>query len=97
MLITDFRSETEKDISAEYSSLVNKAYNTLQTPLMRAIHLLHLKGEAIEEEQRVDDPEFLMSIMELNEEVKHYKITVYSTLTYFLRLKMLILKINLRI
>ncbi|XP_008191980.2 iron-sulfur cluster co-chaperone protein HscB [Tribolium castaneum] len=63
------KSDTEKDISAEFSSLVNKAYNTLQTPLKRAIHLLHLKGAVIDEDQRVEDPEFLMEIMELNEEV----------------------------
>ncbi|XP_044260632.1 iron-sulfur cluster co-chaperone protein HscB [Tribolium madens] len=65
------KSDTEKDISAEFSSLVNKAYNTLQTPLKRAIHLLHLKGGVIEEDQRVEDPEFLMEIMKLNEEVEN--------------------------
>ncbi|XP_063929865.1 iron-sulfur cluster co-chaperone protein HscB [Zophobas morio] len=65
------KSEKEKDISEEFSSLVNKAYNTLQMPLKRAIHLLHVKGETIEEGQRIDDPEFLMGIMELNEEVEN--------------------------
>jgi molecular chaperone HscB len=68
--IVILRSDEEKNISENYSSLVNKAYGTLQAPLKRALHLLSLRGEEIEEGQKVDDPEFLMEIMELNEEVE---------------------------
>lgn len=64
-----FRTEKEKSISADYSALVNKAYNSLQAPLSRAIHLLKLKNVAIDEDQKISDPEFLTEIMELNEEV----------------------------
>lgn len=65
------RSDTEKEISAEYSSLVNKAYNTLQTPIKRALHLLSLNNETISEDNKSDNPEFLMEMMELNEEVNY--------------------------
>ncbi|XP_066139453.1 co-chaperone protein HscB homolog [Euwallacea fornicatus] len=65
------KSNEEKEISANYSSLVNKAYNSLQVPLRRAEHLLDLKGNSLEEGQTVDDPEFLMVMMELNEELEN--------------------------
>lgn len=68
-LTNNARSNQEKNISEEYSSLVNKAYDIIQTPLKRAIHLLSLKGEEVREGHEIDDPEFLMEIMELNEEV----------------------------
>lgn len=64
-----FRTEKEKRISADYSALVNEAYNSLLAPLSRAIHLLKLKNVAIDEDQKISDPEFLTEIMELNEEV----------------------------
>ncbi|XP_022903150.1 iron-sulfur cluster co-chaperone protein HscB-like [Onthophagus taurus] len=64
------RSEDEKKISEEYSSLINKGYNTLQGPLSRALHMLWLKNEVIEESNKSDDPEFLMEVMELNEELE---------------------------
>nr|CAI5850455.1 unnamed protein product [Callosobruchus analis] len=61
---------TEKSISEEYSSLLNKAYNVLQTPLKRAEHLLELKGAQVGESDKIDDPEFLLEMMSLNEEVE---------------------------
>lgn len=64
------RSDEEKEISENYSALVNKAYSVLQSPLKRALHLLALKGEKISEDQKLESPEFLMEIMELNEEVE---------------------------
>ncbi|CAG9762400.1 unnamed protein product [Ceutorhynchus assimilis] len=63
------KSKEEQSISANYSSLVNKAYSNLQVPLKRAEHLLQLKGDKLGEEQTLDDPEFLMEMMELNEEL----------------------------
>ncbi|XP_030757562.1 iron-sulfur cluster co-chaperone protein HscB [Sitophilus oryzae] len=63
------RTEEEKKISENYSSLVNKAYKCLATPLKRAEHLLKLSGSSIEEKQSSVDPGFLMEMMELNEEL----------------------------
>ncbi|XP_072395733.1 iron-sulfur cluster co-chaperone protein HscB [Diabrotica undecimpunctata] len=60
----------EQHISEEYSSLINKAFSNLLSPLKRAEHLLHLRGESIAEGQTIDEPEFLMKIMELNEEIE---------------------------
>ncbi|KAG5883074.1 hypothetical protein JTB14_031185 [Gonioctena quinquepunctata] len=64
------RTHEEQTISEEYSSLINKAHSDLQSPLKRAEHLLKLKGQTISENQTVDDPEFLMEVMTLNEEVE---------------------------
>ncbi|GLV36783.1 Heat shock protein cognate 20 [Carabus blaptoides fortunei] len=64
------KSDEEKQISEEYSSIVNKAYNILQSPINRGLHLLSLKGETINESDKNDDKEFLLEIMELNEEVE---------------------------
>ncbi|CAG9853550.1 unnamed protein product [Phyllotreta striolata] len=63
------KTHEEQTISAEYSSLINKAYSSLMSPMKRAEHLLQLKGEMIEESQTVDEPNFLMNIMSMNEEV----------------------------
>nr|XP_023027277.1 iron-sulfur cluster co-chaperone protein HscB, mitochondrial [Leptinotarsa decemlineata] len=60
----------EQTISEEYSSLINKAHSNLQSPLKRAEHLLQLKGQTISEGQTVDNPEFLLEVMSLNEEVE---------------------------
>ncbi|KAF2885334.1 hypothetical protein ILUMI_20803 [Ignelater luminosus] len=68
------KSDKEKSISADYSALVNRAYNTLQLPLKRAIHMLNLRGQNIDEDQKVTDPSFLMEIMELNEEISMPKV-----------------------
>ncbi|RZF41568.1 hypothetical protein LSTR_LSTR000282 [Laodelphax striatellus] len=61
------KSEEEKIISEEYSSLINKAYNTLQNPLNRSLYMLKLKGLSIEEGNTDLDKEFLMEMMERNE------------------------------
>lgn len=68
-----FRSSDEKNISAEYSSLVNKAFDTLQTPLNRAVHMLKLRNITIDEDDKASDPKFLMEILELNEEIDECK------------------------
>ncbi|CZR53915.1 related to related molecular chaperone [Phialocephala subalpina] len=55
------------------SSLINTAYKTLQSPLLRAQYLLSLQGiETAEDEAgRVEDPELLMEVMEAREAVEH--------------------------
>ncbi|XP_019874738.2 iron-sulfur cluster co-chaperone protein HscB [Aethina tumida] len=63
------KTDEEKHISEEYSSLINKAYNSLLTPIARAVHLLNIKGGKIDEEQKIEDPAFLMEIMEINEQI----------------------------
>ncbi|CAK1541720.1 unnamed protein product [Leptosia nina] len=63
------KNEIEQEISAQYSSLVNEAYKTLLEPLSRGIYMLKLRGKHIEENTEMD-PQFLMKIMEKNEEVE---------------------------
>lgn len=60
--------------------MVNEAYNNLQTPLKRAVHLLKLKGESIEENQTVEEPEFLIQMMSLNEEVGVSPVSRFSSM-----------------
>lgn len=88
---SQFRSDEEKAISENYSSLVNKAYSVLQSPLKRAIHLLAIKGEQIQEDQKLENPQFLMEIMELNEEVQCCIIVMFGVNSYYyFRLKKLV-------
>lgn len=63
------RTNEEKKFSEECSSLLNKAYSCLYTPLKRAEYLLKLKGDQIEESQMFCEPSFLNNMMSLNEEV----------------------------
>lgn len=63
------KSETEQNLSDEWSSLINKAYKILQSPLERGEYLLKLQGFELPEQNTIDDPEFLMDMMERNEEV----------------------------
>jgi len=63
------KDKKEQEISSESSALVNKAYFTLLKPLSRGIYMLQTKGVVLGEEVRADDPEFLMELMELNEEI----------------------------
>lgn len=64
------RVKEEQEISEKYSSLVNEAYKTLLEPLARGIYMLRLRGKDIPENTEVDQ-EFLMQIMEKNEEVEN--------------------------
>ncbi|KAG9487303.1 hypothetical protein GDO78_007259 [Eleutherodactylus coqui] len=64
------KSQREREISEKQSSLVNKAYNTLLSPLSRGIYLLSLHGITIAEgtEDGMDAP-FLIEVLELNEKL----------------------------
>ncbi|XP_068623778.1 iron-sulfur cluster co-chaperone protein HscB [Battus philenor] len=64
------KPEQEQEISEKYSSLVNEAYKTLLDPLSRGIYMLKLRGIEISENTEIDQ-EFLMTIMEKNEEVEN--------------------------
>ncbi|KZC04154.1 PREDICTED: iron-sulfur cluster co-chaperone protein HscB, mitochondrial [Dufourea novaeangliae] len=64
------KSEKEKQLSQNISSLVNRAYNTLLNPLQRGLYILELNNITISEGTDNMDPEFLMEIMEKNEEIE---------------------------
>ncbi|OWF47933.1 iron-sulfur cluster co-chaperone protein HscB, mitochondrial-like [Mizuhopecten yessoensis] len=63
------KTEKERDLAAIQSSLVNKAYATLTKPLPRALYLLELNNLPVEEANSDVDPDFLMEVMEINEEL----------------------------
>ncbi|XP_076244931.1 iron-sulfur cluster co-chaperone protein HscB-like protein, mitochondrial [Calliopsis andreniformis] len=63
------KTEKEKQLSENLSSLVNKAYSTLSHPLKRGLYMLKLNGITISEETDNMNAEFLMEIMEKNEEI----------------------------
>ncbi|XP_029164772.1 iron-sulfur cluster co-chaperone protein HscB [Nylanderia fulva] len=65
------KSEKERQISENLSSLINKAYSTLMHPLKRGLYMLQLKGISISEETTNLNPEVLMEIMERNEEIEN--------------------------
>lgn len=56
-------------MSADWSSLINKAYKTLLAPIDRAVYMLELRGVKIPEDNTAVDKEFLFEMMERNEEV----------------------------
>ena len=60
------RSAIEQTYSAALSSQINKAYGVLVSPLLRAQYLLDCQGVVGDS---VLPPDFLMDMMELNEEL----------------------------
>lgn len=68
------KSDEEQNLSSEWSSLINKAYKTLQSPLERGEYLLRLHGVTLPEDNTISDPEFLMEMMEKNEEVSKLQV-----------------------
>ncbi|KAF9201884.1 hypothetical protein BGZ49_007923 [Haplosporangium sp. Z 27] len=51
----------------QQSSLANKAYSTLKSPLSRANYILDILGSPIQEAESLDEPELLMEVMEARE------------------------------
>lgn len=66
---TDHKQE-KKTIASAQSSTINKAYQTLLSPLKRANYLLELQNMPLEESDTMDDNDFMMDIMEAFEEVQ---------------------------
>ncbi|XP_012277071.1 iron-sulfur cluster co-chaperone protein HscB, mitochondrial [Orussus abietinus] len=64
------KTEKEKQISENLSSLINKAYNTLLNPVDRGLYILQQYESSIPEGTTNLDSEFLMEIMEKNEEIE---------------------------
>lgn len=59
----------EQKHAMDWSSLLNKAYSTLSTPFKRAEYMLSIKNISIPDRNETLDPEFLMEMMERNEEL----------------------------
>ncbi|XP_074651123.1 iron-sulfur cluster co-chaperone protein HscB-like [Tubulanus polymorphus] len=63
------KTDIEQNLSIQQSTLVNEAFKTLSEPLSRGLYLLGLHGESIEEGSTEMKPDFLMEIMEINEDI----------------------------
>ncbi|CAE6429830.1 unnamed protein product [Rhizoctonia solani] len=62
--------QKDKAAAANYSSFVNKGYETLKSPLKRAEYLLSLRGAEMGETDSLEDQHFIMEIMETRENVE---------------------------
>ncbi|KAI0033179.1 HSCB C-terminal oligomerization domain-containing protein, partial [Vararia minispora EC-137] len=59
--------EQKVEAARDLSGLVNKAYNTLLSPVSRIEYILSRHGLDVAETDQVDDPELLMEILEARE------------------------------
>lgn len=66
-------SEKEQHLSAEWSSLVNKAYKVLLSPIQRAEYMLKSQNIEVSESNTTSNKQFLLDMMERNEEVSRTK------------------------
>lgn len=64
------RTTREQTNSADWSSLINKAYKTLAAPVERGQYMLQLEGEQMPQDNSALNTAFLMAMMERNEEVE---------------------------
>lgn len=64
-------SKTEKIFSAQHSATINEAYGILKDPIKRTQEMLKIAGfiQPNIEQQTLDDPELLMEVIELREEL----------------------------
>ena len=64
-------SEQEKAIAVQKKAQVNDGYQVLKSPLLRAEHMLEMRGiELRHEQQTMQDPAFLMQQMEWREQLE---------------------------
>lgn len=62
--------EQAQRLSVQYAAFVNKAYETLQSPLLRAVYLLKMADVSVNYDRHtVTDAPFLMQQMELRDEL----------------------------
>lgn len=62
------RGPKEREHSLQHTANLNEAHRVLRSPLLRAEHLLRVKGHAMPDgEHTVADPEILMHAMEMRE------------------------------
>ncbi|WP_455365347.1 co-chaperone HscB [Kaarinaea lacus] len=67
-------SDFERRMSMQQSALINEAYQTLKSPLLRARYMLQLKGVDLSNESSVNmDSEFLMQQMHLREALEQVR------------------------
>ncbi|KAK5664581.1 molecular chaperone [Batrachochytrium dendrobatidis] len=64
------KSNQERLLSEEQSTLVNKAYQTLRDPLTRAQYMLDMYGVGISESTSINEPQFLAQIMDIQESIE---------------------------
>ena len=62
-------TEEEKTLALERSAMLNKAFKTFQNPDETIKYILQLKGLLEEEEKYKLPPDFLMEVLEINEEL----------------------------
>lgn len=68
-------SEATQRQAVQQVSYLNQAYDTLKSPLKRAVYLLHTAGHDYDPDTQIhDDTEFLMQQMELREELSEISI-----------------------
>ncbi|CAO3595663.1 unnamed protein product [Absidia cylindrospora] len=63
-------AERERKYAEIQSSMLNKAYHTLRDPLARAQYMLALHGVEVNEAESLHNPELLMDVMEVREELE---------------------------
>ena len=64
-------SDKEKSLALQNTSLINTAFDTLKSPLLRATYLLELQDiDAFDEKDTQMDVAFLMSQIELREQLE---------------------------
>ncbi|PVU87782.1 hypothetical protein BB559_005887 [Furculomyces boomerangus] len=61
------KSQAEQNLAHIQSTWLNKAYETLKNPLSRSKYILKLHGRQVGEEENVNDPEFLMFVLDIRE------------------------------
>ncbi|KAF2463012.1 Co-chaperone Hsc20 [Lindgomyces ingoldianus] len=68
----DLHPAENKNKAQALSARINEAYNTLQSPLLRAQYLLSLRGIDVHEDEtaKVEDPELLMEVLETREQIE---------------------------
>ncbi|TPX40294.1 hypothetical protein SeMB42_g04251 [Synchytrium endobioticum] len=64
------RSSTERLFADDQSSQLNKAYQVLKDPLLRAVYMLGRWGSHISESESLSDPELLTTVLDMREELE---------------------------
>lgn len=65
-------NSADKSRAEGLSALINEAYKTLSSPLLRAQYILHLNGIDVEDDEtaKIDDVELLMEVLEAREVIE---------------------------
>lgn len=63
-------SGKQEDWAKTWSAIVNEAYKTLNNDRLRGEYLLAKRGVEIEEQDKMEDPELLMEILEVRESLE---------------------------